>query len=57
MCAPAYRALLRCHPPPNQHKLLELAGVARELGYTLEVDSAGNLQVSQGGGERSKGSP
>lgn len=45
LCTIARRALLRCHPPPNQHKLLELAVVARDLGFTLDVSSAGALQV------------
>ncbi|KAI3425159.1 hypothetical protein D9Q98_008930 [Chlorella vulgaris] len=38
------RALLRCHPPPNMHKMAELAASAAELGFTLDTSGAGPLQ-------------
>ena len=46
------RALLRCHPPPNQHKMGELSQLAAELGFPLDVSSSGALQVGgrQAGG-------
>eukprot|EP00887_Chlorella_sp_A99_P000156 scaffold16.g156.t1 len=40
------RALLRCHPPPSAHKLAEVAATAAELGYELDIESAGALQQS-----------
>ncbi|GAB4816026.1 hypothetical protein N2152v2_003072 [Parachlorella kessleri] len=40
------RALLRCHPPPNQHKMGELSQLAAELGFPLDVSSSGALQES-----------
>ncbi|KAL4856961.1 DIS3-like exonuclease 2 [Chlorella vulgaris] len=38
------RALLRCHPPPSMHKMVELAASAAELGFTLDTSGAGPLQ-------------
>ena len=46
--SPPRRALLRCHPPPNMHKLQELAAVAKDLGFALDIDSAGALQARPG---------
>lgn len=35
------RALLRCHPPPNMHKMTELSTTAAELGFELDTSGAG----------------
>ena len=35
------RALLRCHPPPNMHKMVELSATAAELGFELDTSGAG----------------
>jgi len=35
------RALLRCHPPPNMHKMVELSTTAAELGFHLDTSGAG----------------
>lgn len=40
------RALLRCHPPPNQQKMGELCTLAADLGFQLDTSSAGALQAS-----------
>lgn len=40
------RSLLRCHPPPNTHKMAELSGTAAELGFHLDTSGAGSLQQS-----------
>ncbi|KAL4419743.1 hypothetical protein ABPG75_006841, partial [Micractinium tetrahymenae] len=40
------RALLRCHPPPNMHKMVELSRTAAELGFELDTSGAGPLQRS-----------
>lgn len=37
----ACRALLRCHPPPNMHKMVELSRTAAELGFELDTSGAG----------------
>lgn len=37
----ARRALLRCHPPPNMHKMVELSRTAAELGFELDTSGAG----------------
>jgi hypothetical protein len=38
---PGCRALLRCHPPPNMHKMAELSATAAELGFQLDTSGAG----------------
>jgi exoribonuclease R len=40
------RALLRCHPPPNAHKMAELSTVAKELGFELDTSGAGECHSS-----------
>ena len=40
------KALLRCHPPPNETKLEELAQFAREQGLNVDVSSAKALHDS-----------
>lgn len=39
--AVARSALLRCHPPPNMHKMVELTATAHELGFELDTSGAG----------------
>lgn len=38
------RALLRCHPPPNMHKMTELSRTAAELGFELDTSGAGGRE-------------
>ncbi len=32
---------MRCHPPPNMHKMTELSTTAAELGFELDTSGAG----------------
>lgn len=38
--------MLRCHPPPNMHKMNELSSTAAELGFAIDASGAGPLQAS-----------